>query len=121
MYKCIALLRRRADITHEEFVDYYENKHSVLMASLFPTFLKYRRNYVDRDGAYMYWDASPLDFDVITELWFKDRAAYDEMATKAAQPEIAKLIAEDEENLFDRGHTRMFVVDEMGANEPEHG
>ena len=121
MFKCIALLRRRPDISKEEFIDYYENKHSVLMASLLPGILEYRRNYIDPEGAYIYWDAAPLDFDVVTELWFADRAAYDKMAATAADPEIARRIAEDEENLFDRGYTRMFVVEEKGANEPARG
>ena len=115
MIKCIALLKRRPDISHAEFVDYYENNHAVLMASLFPEFVKYHRNYVDRAGAYIYPQAGPLDFDVVTELWFEDRAAYDKSMATAADPEIAKRIAEDEENLFDRGYTRMFIVDEKSS------
>jgi len=113
MFKCIALLRRRADLSRQAFVDYYENHHSVLIPQLLPGILDYRRNYVERDGAYIFADAAPIDFDVVTEMWFTDRAAYDRFAARAAEPEIAARIAADEENLFDRAGTRMFTVDEQ--------
>lgn len=110
MLKCIALLRKRPDLTRDEFIDYYENNHAPLMSGLFPDFLDYRRNYVDAAGAFSF--AAPLDFDVVTELRFEDRAAYDRFVAKATDPDIARQIAEDEENVFDRGYTRMFVVEE---------
>jgi 3-phenylpropionate/cinnamic acid dioxygenase small subunit len=117
MFKCIALLRRRPDLTHEAFVDYYENRHSVLIRRLLPGILDYRRNYVDLDGAFLFPDAAPIDFDVVTEQRFADRAAYDRFIARAAEPDIARQIAEDEENLFDRGATRMFVVEERASGD----
>lgn len=115
MYKCIALLRQRPDISREAFVDYYENRHSVLIRQLLPGILDYRRNYVDREGAFVFPGAQPMDFDVVTELRFADRAAYDRFTAKAAEPDIANQIARDEENLFDRSATRMFVVEEKAS------
>lgn len=112
MFKCIALLRRRRDITREQFIDYYENNHSKLMHRLLPNILEYRRNYIDLNGALFFPKAAELDFDVITELWFADKAAYDVFFARANEPEIFRQISEDEENLFDRDYTRMFVVDE---------
>ena len=115
MFKCIALLRRRADLSHQDFTAYYENRHSVLIRQLLPGILDYRRNYVEREGAFLFADAAPIDFDVVTEMWFEDRAAYDRFAARAAEPEIAARIAADEENLFDRAGTRMFTVDEQAG------
>ncbi|MDE2437193.1 MAG: nuclear transport factor 2 family protein, partial [Sphingomonadales bacterium] len=71
----------------------------------------YRRNYVDRAGAFESASAA-IDFDSVTEMRFADRAAYDRFLAEAALPDVARAIAEDEENLFDRSATRMFVVDE---------
>ena len=115
MFKAIALLRRRADLSRDAFIDYYENRHSVLIRRLLPEILEYRRNYVDRAGAFLSPGASPIDFDVVTELHFADRQAYDQFTARAAEPEVARQIAQDEENLFDRSATRMFVVDERTA------
>lgn len=114
MFKCIAMLKCKPGLSREAFVDYYETRHSVLIRKLLPGILAYRRNYVDVEGAYIFPDAAPIDFDVITEIWLADRQAYDAFAAKAGEPEIARLIAEDEENLFDRGASRMFVVEERG-------
>ncbi|WP_375194253.1 nuclear transport factor 2 family protein [Sphingobium sp.] len=115
MFKCIALLRRRPDISREDFIDYYETRHSVLIRKLLPGIVDYRRNYVNLDGAFLFPGAQPIDFDVVTELRFADRAAYDRFAARAAEPVIALQIAEDEENLFDRSATRMFVVEERAS------
>ncbi|MEG2045391.1 MAG: EthD domain-containing protein, partial [Comamonas sp.] len=77
MFKCIALLKRRSDLSKEQFVDYYENHHSVLIRSLFPEILEYRRNYIDLQGLFQFDGSAPIDFNSVTEMWFKDRASYD--------------------------------------------
>jgi len=116
MFKCIALLKCKFGLSREAFIDYYETRHSALIRRLLPGILEYRRNFVDREGMFVFDGAGPIDFDVVTEMWFADRAAYDRFLAKASEPEIARLIAEDEEKLFDRAVTRMMIVDERGAN-----
>ncbi len=120
MFKCIALLRRRADISHDAFVDYYERQHAKLILRLLPGIADYRRNYVQRDGAFLSAQA-PIDFDSITEIHFADRAAYDRFLARSAEPDIARQIAEDEANFLDRAATRMFVVDERTSGPPLNG
>lgn len=111
MIKAIALLRRKPGLTREEFIAYYETRHAPLIRSLLPGIADYRRNYVDRAGAFESAMAA-IDFDSVTEMRFADRATYDAFLARAADPEVARRIAEDEENVFDRAATRMFVVDE---------
>lgn len=113
MLKTIALLKRKNGVSHEEFVEYYETKHSVLIRKLLPNIIDYRRNFVEHETAFV--NSTPMDFDVVTEIFFADRTAYTEFLATAAKPEIAIAIAEDEENLFDRSATRMFVVEESEA------
>ena len=110
--KSIALLRRRADLSREAFIDYYETRHVPLIRSLLPGIVDYRRNFADFDGAYVNAGAAPFDFDVVTELWFADRAAYDQAMARVADPAIGARIAADEENFLDRSGTRMFLVEE---------
>lgn len=113
--KTIALLRRRADISHAAFVAYYEDNHAPLIRSLLPGIVEYRRNFVDLTGAYLSAGAAPFDFDVVTELWWKNRAAYDAAMSIAAQADVAALIAADEANFLDRTGNRMFVVEERSS------
>lgn len=110
--KSIALLRRRPDLSREAFISYYEERHAPLIKSLLPGIVEYRRNFTNFDGAYTSEYAAPFDFDVVTELWFSDRAAYDAAMTIATRHDIAQQIAEDEANFLDRTGNRMFLVDE---------
>lgn len=109
MTKSIALLRRRADLSRQQFIDYYERRHAPLILSLLPGIVEYRRNFALFDGAYVNPGAAPFDFDVVTELWFAD---YDAAMAVAVLPDVAARIAADEANFLDRSATRMFVVEE---------
>ena len=111
-WKAIALLKGRDDMPREEVIAYYESNHVPLILSLFPQIRTYRRNFADFTSAYVYEDAAPFDFDIVTEIIFESREAYEAMAALSADPEIADRIARDEENFLDRGKTRMFVVQE---------
>lgn len=110
--KSIALLRRRPDLTREAFIDYYEQRHAPLIVSLLPGVIEYRRNFATFEDAFVSPGAAPFDFDVVTELWFADRAAYDRAMAVATREDIAGRIAADEENFLDRSGTRMFLVEE---------
>ncbi len=112
MFKAIALLKCKAGLSREAFIDYYENHHVPLIFSLQPQIAGYRRNFINLEGAFIYPGATAPDFDVITELWYADRAAYDAAIAMATNPETAARIAKDEENFLDRSKTRMFTVDE---------
>lgn len=110
--KSIALLRRRADLTREAFMDYYERHHAPLIVSLLPGIVDYRRNFASFEGAFVSDGATPFDFDVVTELWFADRAAYERAMAIATREDVAARIAADEANFLDRNATRMFLVEE---------
>ena len=111
MFKVIALLTRKPGMPQADFVDYYENQHSMLIWSLFPWIVEYRRNFIDMTGAILGSAASKPDFDVVTELWFQDRAGYERMIS-AHDGDAGRLVAADEENCFDRSKTRLFIVEE---------
>jgi hypothetical protein len=112
MFKAMALLTCKVGMPRHDFVDYYENNHAKLIWSLFPWIVEYRRNYIDVEGAIVFPAAKLPDFDVVTELWFKDRAGFDNMLSAHEDPAVGGAIARDEENCFDRTKTRFFAVEE---------
>lgn len=112
MIKVLALLKKKAGLSRAEFIAYYETRHAPLILSLFPDIADYRRNFVDRSDA-VESAISAIDFDCVTELYFADRQAYDKFRAHSADPAVAKAIADDEENVFERAATRLFVVEEM--------
>jgi uncharacterized protein (TIGR02118 family) len=67
-FKAIILLTRRADMTHEEFVQWWLNEHAPLARQL-PGVRAITFNVVEQEGE------PPCDG--ITELWFDSRADFD--------------------------------------------
>lgn len=107
----VALLTRRADLSHEQMVEYYEMRHAPLILSFTPEIVRYERNFLRRDGSIVTPGANEPDFDVVTRLSFADEAAYQKAMARFAEPAVAQAIAEDEENVFDRSRTRFYRVD----------
>lgn len=120
MYKSIALMKSKPGLTREQFIDYYENNHVPLIRSLLPEICGYRRNFIE-EAVYVAPACAEPDYDVITELWYADRAAFESAMARHAQPEIGGRIGADEENFLDRSKVRMFVVEERGAEPDRHG
>jgi hypothetical protein len=120
MIKIALLLRKKAGTTREQFIDYYENKHVPLIMELTGKYIvEYKRNFICWDDPlsamsaahYVGADGQP-SFDVITEIWVRNRETMMAMFARAQEPEIADIIARDEENCFDRAASRMMIVEE---------
>lgn len=112
MFKAIALLKCKEGLSRAEFIHYYETRHVPLILSHQPQIRDYRRNFINLEGAFIYPGTTAPDFDVVTELWFDSRAAYDEALAVITRKDVAEIIARDEENFLDRSKTRFFTVDE---------
>jgi hypothetical protein len=110
--KTIALLKMKAHLTRAQFVEYYETRHVPLILSIAPQICGYRRNFIEADGAILGPAAATRDFDCVTELWFPDAVAFAAAMAAFADPANAERIAADEENVFERGFTRFFTVEE---------
>jgi uncharacterized protein (TIGR02118 family) len=107
MLKVFGFLTKRKDLETEAFIDYYENHHVPLVLSLAPTPTIYKRNYLIR-GDEFNREADAIDFDVIAELAFPDRAAFLDWIEKLSVEEIGA----DEEKFLDRSRTRAYVIEE---------
>ena len=117
MLKLVILIKRREGMSREAFIDHYEKRHAPLVRSLLPEIVKYRRNYVRDDTLITMASSNPvaqvgLPFDVVTEAFYKDRASYEAMLARMANPVTRAQIAEDEERFADRSRTTLFLVDE---------
>ena len=107
MLKVFGFLAKRKDLETEAFIDYYENHHVPLVLSLAPTPTIYKRNYLVR-GDEFNREEETIDFDVITELVFPDRAAFVDWAERLS----VEAIGADEEKFLDRSRTRAYVIEE---------
>jgi len=68
MFKAMILLKRRDDMSHAAFADWWLGEHATLARAL-PGLRRAIFNLVDGDGSGPY--------DGVSELWFDSRAAFD--------------------------------------------
>jgi uncharacterized protein (TIGR02118 family) len=107
VFKVFAYLTKRQGTTAEAFKDYYENHHVPLALSLAPLPRVYKRNYIVRgDAANL--ESPTIDFDVVSEMAWDDRAGFENWIKVLGVPAIA----EDEARFLDRAKTRAYVIDE---------
>jgi hypothetical protein len=111
LYKLLLFIKRRPGLSTEAFRDYYENVHSKLALKYDTGKLKrYMRRYVEPLGGDLDAQAAALDFDVVTELWYDDKAAFDTVVKFAARGKLPPDIIADEERVFDRTKIRYITV-----------
>jgi len=106
MLKVMAFLVKKQGLDTDDLIDYYETHHVPLILSLAPAPTTYKRNYLRRDATTNGQD----DFDIVTELVFPSRVAY--QAWVATLYAAGSGIADDEMNFLDRTRTRSYVVEE---------
>ena len=111
MLKVFAFLTKKQDLDTQAFIDYYENNHVPLICTLAPAPLVYKRNYLVRGDELNIEDDS-IDFDVVTELVFPDRAAYLAWAALIFKPGTAEQVVADEQRFLNRERTRAYVIEE---------
>jgi hypothetical protein len=117
--KMVCMIKRRPGMSREAFVEYYETRHAVLAAKHLRMIAGYRRSYMIPGSAVQPGHIAkvqpPPDFDVMTEFWYRSQAEFDSLKGALADPEIGRMFAEDEANLFDRTSIQMFMVDECAT------
>jgi len=111
MFTVLSYLVRRNDMTVEDFVDYYERHHVPLITSLGPTPIVYERHYVGRGDAANV-DEATIDFDMVTEIAFTDRAEFESWSEAVGTGDAGERVAADEARFRDRSGTRAYVVDD---------
>lgn len=115
MFKVLIFARRRPDLDRQTFISLYETQHMTLSDRLvadgtLPPMVDYRRNYVIKTH-----DAnigSPPDFDVVTEAWFENEAAFSANREGVSRPDIAQLVMDDLGSFLDLTSLTYVVVDE---------
>ncbi len=112
MFKTVCLLKRRQGMSFDDFIAYYETYHRKIGEKVLPTARRYMRRYLRPVPNPLTGEVEELEYDVLTEIWFDTREAYEAGMRALAVPETAAEIAEDEEKLFDRSRNRFCTIEE---------
>jgi hypothetical protein len=119
MFSTILTIRKRRDISREEFIEYYENAHTALVGHLLPsTILQYRRNYIiDEDPLSRRLaqgrgdDTEMPDVAVVTEARFATREDAEALVEAFLSDEILPRILADEAHFIEPGGVRWRVAE----------
>ncbi len=119
MLRMILTIRKRDDLSREEFIDYYENKHTALVGGLLPpTAALYRRHYLlDDDPTSLRIaeargeDSSLPEIAAITEAAFENRDDAEAFLDVFFTQEILEQILADENNFIAPDGVRWRVVE----------
>ena len=118
MVKLVALLRRRPDLTHDEFLRHWRERHTPLLLGL-PEFMGLLRRYVQgRPAGSFAADATGAEpWDGAAEMWFE---SLEEMGRAFALPCYLGVIRPDEERFLDLSRCAALVVeDTVVHDQPE--
>jgi len=122
--KMLVMVRRRADLTPEEFYDGYENSHSRHAVRLFGhLWLAYRRNYLitPRNFSGDMTGVDAVGFDAVSEFILRDEAAAEEMGRISR--EHMELLQADEAKWFDVKHCWKIscktIEEDLSAYQPQ--
>ena len=115
-YKILLFMKRRPGMTMDDFRDYYENHHVRFGEESSRGITRYIRRYIDPMPNPETGDDSELPYDVITELWFDDRAMFEGTVKFLSTTVMSDEVIDDEKNLFDRSKNRMATVAEYESD-----
>ncbi|HET6523122.1 EthD domain-containing protein [Sphingopyxis sp.] len=120
MFKVVIMMKRRKDITMQEFKDYYQNTHIPnVMAILPPTDILpnvHRRNFVIRDDSFLdsvadgRTDPNP-PFDCLTEVEYETREDAEASMQLFFDPKYLPDLKADEAKFIDLSTVKYYVVE----------
>lgn len=108
--KLVFLLKRRPNMTMEQFRTYYESNHRLLGEMAMPGAQRYMRRYVQPEHNPITGEAIELPFDAVMEIWWDSRADWDDLQSRMTTSSLGVEIYEDEENLFASHANPVFTV-----------
>ncbi|RJQ73236.1 EthD family reductase [Pseudonocardiaceae bacterium YIM PH 21723] len=107
--KISIFLTRRADLTHEEFVEYWTDKHLPLIASVVDASVPVRRHVLLMPTGDEIPGLTGIYYDGVVEVWFDTMADATRWFTSDT---FTTTVAADEENFLDRAKTRFLYATE---------
>jgi uncharacterized protein (TIGR02118 family) len=112
MIKIVALIKRRPDVTLEEFCHYYEHHHAPLFARTIPADVADAiKHYVQNHAVRLGRSSTDPPYDCVTEIGFDDVAGM-QLWTNWYLGEEGRVLRDDEETFMDPRQRVVIVTDE---------
>jgi uncharacterized protein (TIGR02118 family) len=109
MIKFTILLRRRPEMSHDDFVAYHRRQHAPLFMSM-PVVQQHVRRYVQQHTLEVTMPGlPPTSVDGVTELWFDD---VESIATVFTAESYLEVVRPDEAKFLDLEHCEFLISEE---------
>ena len=120
MIKQVVFLKRRADMTMQEFMDYYENQHSQLSKRIgakppLPNAQRYVRRYLTPEKNPLTGEVIESGYDCIMEIWWNTREDFEGAMKGLANPEHLEARMADERKIFASNSNPVCTVEEYDS------
>jgi hypothetical protein len=110
--KIVALIKRRADLTRDEFSAYYEHRHAPLFHRTIPADVASAiTRYVQNHAITLGRGNSESAFDCVTEIGFRDLAGF-QLWNRWYLGDDGQVLRDDERNFMDVEHRVVVVTEE---------
>jgi hypothetical protein len=120
MIKQVVFLKRRADMTMQEFMDYYENQHSQLSKRIgakppLPNAQRYVRRYLTPEKNPLTGEVIESGYDCIMEIWWNTREDFEAAMKGLSNPEHLAARMADERKVFASNSNPVCTVEEYDS------
>jgi len=117
MIKQVVFLKRRHDMTMEQFMDYYENQHSQLSKRIgakppLPNAQRYVRRYITPEKNPLTGEVIHPGYDCIMEIWWDTREDFEAAMKGLGSPEHLPARLADELKVFASNSNPVCTVEE---------
>lgn len=117
MHKLMFCLRRRADLSHEAFLDYWFHQHAPLVRQYAKDIglVKYAQSHGlahPLDKSLRESRGGPAAYDGIAELFYKSPTALQDAMTEPAAREAGRILLEDERRFIDLAQSPLFICEQ---------
>lgn len=107
-------LRKRADLTEEDFYDYWLNSHGPLVRSFEKAlgtwkYTQLHRQHSEMGVALAAVRGAPQAYDGIAEMWWRSRADLEAASTSEAGREAGRVLLEDEKKFIDLAQSPVWL------------
>jgi hypothetical protein len=120
LIKQVVFLKRRADMTMQEFMDYYENQHSQLSKRIgakppLPIALRYVRRYLTPEKNPLTGEVLESGYDCLMEIWWNTREDFEAAMKGLANPQHLAARMADERKIFASNSNPVCTVEEYDS------
>ena len=117
MIKQVVFLKRRQDMTMEQFMDYYEKQHSQLSKRIgakppLPNAQRYVRRYITPEKNPLTGEVIHPGYDCIMEIWWNTREDFEAAMKGLGSPEHLPARLADELKVFATNSNPVCTVEE---------